>query len=75
MRENSTEDLPAPDLELDCPTCGAPMEVIDRFTLRGVPEDVEHVKVRCIVGHWFTPMTESLVKADRDAHPGRVFSE
>lgn len=34
-------------LEHDCPRCGAPIEVIDRFTLCGVPEDVEHVKVRC----------------------------
>ena len=47
-------------LDLDCPTCGAPMEVIDRFTLPGVPTDVEHVKVRCIVGHWFTPPTDWL---------------
>ena len=51
--------------ELDCPGCGAPMEIIDRFTLYGVPAPVEHVKVRCVVGHWFTIPTEWLARADR----------
>jgi len=51
---------PASTFEFDCPTCGAPTEVIDRFTLWGVPADVEHIKVRCVVGHWFTLPTDSL---------------
>jgi hypothetical protein len=53
---------PMSTFELDCPTCAAPMEVIDRFTLWGVPSDVEHVKVRCVVGHWFTLPTDSLAQ-------------
>lgn len=52
--------------ELDCPGCGAPMEIIDRFTLYGVPAPVEHVKVRCVVGHWYTIPTEWLARPDRD---------
>jgi hypothetical protein len=75
MTENTTTDPPAPDLELNCPTCGAPMEVIERFTLPGAPEDVEHLKVQCIVGHWFTPTTESLVEADRDGRPAKVVTK
>ena len=63
---------PAAALDLDCPTCGAPMEVIDRFTLPGVPADVEHVKVRCILGHWFTPTTESMLKPGRNVRPTKV---
>jgi hypothetical protein len=49
----------------DCPGCGAPMEIIDRFTLFGVPAPVEHVKVRCVVGHWYTIPTDWLASADR----------
>ena len=49
--------------EYDCPTCGVPMEVIDRFSLRGAPAPVEHVKVRCPVGHWFMLPTEQLAEA------------
>ncbi|MBV8944558.1 MAG: hypothetical protein JO046_22105 [Solirubrobacterales bacterium] len=45
-------------LEYDCPTCGTRMEVVDRFVLYGVPAPVEHVKVRCPSGHWFTIPTE-----------------
>jgi hypothetical protein len=47
-------------LELDCPTCGASTGVVDRFTPWGVPSDVEHIKVRCAVGHRFTMLTDSL---------------
>ena len=46
--------------EYDCPSCGVPMEVIDRFILNGVPTPVEHVKVRCPIGHWYTIPTEWL---------------
>lgn len=52
--------------ELDCPGCGAPMEVIDRFTLYGVPAPVEHVKVRCVVGHWYTIPTDWFASAGLD---------
>jgi hypothetical protein len=46
------------------------MEIIDRFTLYGVPAPVEHVKVRCGVGHWYTIPTDWLARPDRDPrHP------
>ncbi|MBV8711807.1 MAG: hypothetical protein JOY56_08500 [Solirubrobacterales bacterium] len=39
------------------------MEVTDRFILHGVPAPVEHVKVRCPVGHWFTIPTDGYAQA------------
>ena len=51
--------------ELDCPGCGVPMEIIDRFTLSGAPMPVEHVKVRCRAGHWYTMPTDSLARLSR----------
>ena len=47
-------------LQYACPSCGVPMEVVDRFTLAGAPGPVEHVKVRCPGGHWYTVPTEDL---------------
>jgi hypothetical protein len=44
------------DLELDlvvCPDCAAPAEVVDRFALPSTDGFVEHVKVRCLMRHWF----------------------
>jgi hypothetical protein len=45
-----------PDMSLQlttCPECGAPAEVIDRFTLPSTHGPVEHVKTRCVTGPWF----------------------
>jgi hypothetical protein len=39
---------------VDCPTCGLPAEIADRFRLGGAPEPVEHVKVVCVRRHWYT---------------------
>ena len=66
-------------LDYACPTCGVPMEVVDRFTLAGAPAPVEHVKVRCPSGHWFTIPTEWLAQVATDAQataisPARVAS-
>lgn len=44
----------APGALVDCPTCHLPAEITDRFTLRGVPGPVEHVKVVCVRRHWYT---------------------
>jgi hypothetical protein len=44
----------APGSLVDCPTCGLPAEITNRFTLAGVPEPVEHVKVVCVRRHWYT---------------------
>ncbi len=45
--------IPAEPL-VECPACGLPAEITDRFVLNGVPEPVEHVKVVCVNRHWFT---------------------
>jgi hypothetical protein len=42
--------------ELDlvvCPECAAPAEVVDRFALPSTDGPVEHVKVACLMRHWF----------------------
>lgn len=44
----------APGALVDCPTCGLPAEITDRFTLMGAPAPVEHVKVVCVRRHWYT---------------------
>ena len=44
----------APGALIDCPTCGLPAEITDRFTLGGAPGRVEHVKVVCVRRHWYT---------------------
>lgn len=60
-------------LKAGCPSCGAPMDIIDRLTLYGVPAAVEHVKVRCAVGHWYTIPTDWLVGAGRGPRPRTAF--
>jgi hypothetical protein len=50
---NDKIHLPADPLR-DCPTCGLPAEITDRFTLGGAPEPVAHVKLVCVMRHWFT---------------------
>jgi hypothetical protein len=37
-----------------CPSCPRPAEIIDRFTFASTDGPVEHVKVRCPGGHWYT---------------------
>jgi hypothetical protein len=44
----------APGALVDCPTCGLPAEITDRFTLGGAPGPIEHVKVVCVRRHWYT---------------------
>lgn len=45
---------------VDCPSCGLPAEIVDTFTLGSTDGPVEHVKVVCIAGHWFTPQADRL---------------
>lgn len=45
-----------------CPECGLPAQITDRFTLSGSPGPVEHVKIVCSGGHWFTPPSSRLVR-------------
>ncbi len=48
------------DALLECPTCGLPAEITDRFTLSGAPAPVEHVKLVCIRRHWYTLPVDQL---------------
>ena len=43
-----------------CPECSAPAEVVDRFVLPSTDGPVEHVKVVCLVRHWFLLPATSL---------------
>jgi hypothetical protein len=45
---------------LDCPTCGLPAEITDRFTLDGAPTRVEHVKLVCVQRHWYALPVDQL---------------
>ena len=66
---NYTPDSPKPahadhDLLIDCPSCGLPAEITDRFTLNGAPAPVEHVKLVCIQRHWYTlPLDQLMVRS------------
>jgi hypothetical protein len=35
------------------PTCDAPAEIVDRFTLGSTGGHVEHSRVLCLHRHWF----------------------
>jgi hypothetical protein len=52
---------------LECPTCGLPAEVTDRFTLGGAPGPVEHVKLVCVAGHRCTPPVDRLPATESHA--------
>ena len=54
-----------------CPDCGAPAEVVDRFALPSTDGDVEHVKLMCLVRHWFLLPTTALPTPGTLAAPGR----
>ena len=43
-----------------CPECAAPAEVVDRYVLPSTDGPVEHVKVQCLVRHWFVLPTAAL---------------
>ena len=50
------------------PTCGAPANIVDRWTWGSTDGPVEHVKTGCERGHWFTPTVDSL--SPQPAAPG-----
>lgn len=56
--ERHTSDL-TPGTLANCPTCGRPAEIADRFTLVGAPGPVQHVKVVCAARHWYTLAVET----------------
>jgi hypothetical protein len=43
-----------------CPDCRAPAEITDRFVLESTDGPIEHVRLRCLGGHWFLMPTRSL---------------
>jgi hypothetical protein len=55
--------IPAEPL-LECPACGLPAEITDRFVLNGAPAPVEHVKIACVRRHWFTLPVDVLAAAE-----------
>jgi hypothetical protein len=60
LREFSAAELVHPDMDLEltnCPECGAPAEIVDRFVLPSTEGPVEHVKTRCVTGPWFVVPT------------------
>jgi hypothetical protein len=57
--KSSSADL-SPGALVNCPTCGLPADITDRFTLEGAPEPVEHLKVVCVRRHWYTLPAEML---------------
>ena len=54
---------------LECPACGLPAEITDRFVLGGAPGPVEHVKIGCVTRHWFTLPVDQLRKPRVDQLP------
>lgn len=59
------------DPHMNCPTCGLPAEITDRFILDGVPTPVEHVKLVCVKGHWYTAPVDQLFVAEPVCHQAR----
>jgi len=62
MSENKIH-IPTEPL-VECPACGLPAEITDRFVLGGTPGPVEHVKIMCVTRHWFTLPVEQLAAAE-----------
>jgi hypothetical protein len=44
-----------------CPECHEPAHVLERVTLESTDGPLEHVKVRCHAGHWFTLPADRVV--------------
>jgi hypothetical protein len=43
-----------------CPECERPATIIDRFWLTSTSGSIEHLKIACFGGHWFTPRAEEV---------------
>ena len=43
-----------------CPQCGVPAEIEQRTMLPSTDGPVEHVKIRCLGGHWFFMEADAL---------------
>jgi hypothetical protein len=51
-----------------CPDCGLIAEVVERFVLPSTDGPIEHLKMVCAAGHWFTPTIETLANGS-PGHP------
>jgi hypothetical protein len=51
-----------------CPQCARPAEITDRFSLTSTDGPLEHVKISCRSGHWFTQLAAD-VEATHVAPP------
>lgn len=49
---NHPVDLPTIELT-GCPACDQPTEILRRFVLESTGGPIEHVKIRCLLGHGF----------------------
>ncbi len=43
-----------------CPVCEHPAEILRRFVLESTDGPLEHVKIRCLIGHGFLMPVELL---------------
>lgn len=59
---------PSAQADLECPDCRRPAQIIEWFAFPGSPAAVEHVKVICASGHWFTLPLDALATY-REAEP------
>jgi hypothetical protein len=66
----SPEDPWTTDILRDCPACGLPAEVVERFGVDGSPRPVEHLKLVCVAGHWVTAPVDSLALTDHPREDG-----
>jgi hypothetical protein len=54
-----------------CPQCDLPAKVTDRFSFASTSGPIEHLKIVCAGGHWFTPQAAD-VQALPDAPPAEA---
>ena len=50
-----------------CPVCPRPTRVLEAFSLSSTSGAVDHVRVTCPVGHWFTMPADRLVPLELPA--------
>ncbi len=53
-----------------CPECHSPGEVLDRFVMASTDGPIEHVRVVCVLRHWFLLPAATLERLSRPAADG-----
>jgi hypothetical protein len=59
----------------DCPTCALPATATPRGRRQSTHGPVEHILLRCVLGHWFLGPAETLAGTAGTARPARNFPE